>query len=173
MSQWATTYAQTGLGVSLETAGLLGPCLFALLMGTARASYAKFSGKINLKMFMICSCCLCVTGYLLASLSPIPALGFAGCAVTGLSVGIMWPGTFSIAGERCPAGGTGMFALLALAGDLGCMSGPTVTGLVSAGNGDNLKVGLMAAIGFPVVLGIGLLLLGKSKEKDRGTRRLG
>lgn len=165
MSQWATTYAQTGLGVSLETGGLLGPCLFALLMGTARAAYAKFSDKINLAGFMIFSCGLCVAGYLLACLSPFPALGFAGCAITGLSVGIMWPGVFSIAGERCPAGGTGMFALLALAGDMGCMSGPTVAGFVSGANGDNLKAGLLAAVVFPVILGIGVIILKKQTNK--------
>jgi len=165
MSQWASTYAQAGLGVSLEVGGLLGPCLFALLMGAARAFYAKFSDKINLIAFMIFSCCLCVAGYLLACFSPVPALGFAGCALTGLSVGIMWPGTFSIAGERCPAGGTGMFALLALAGDLGCMSGPTVTGFVSGANDDNLKIGLLAAIGFPVILGIGVMIIKGRKEK--------
>lgn len=163
MSQWASTYAQMGLGVSLEVGGLLGPCLFALLMGAARAFYAKFSGKIDLMSFMVLSCCLCVLGYLFACLSPMPALGFVGCALTGLSVGIMWPGVFSIAGERCPAGGTGMFALLALAGDMGCMSGPTVAGLVSGANGDDLKIGLLAAIGFPIILGLGVLMIRRKK----------
>lgn len=159
MSQWASAYAQTGLGVNLEIGNLAGPCLFAVLMGSARAFYAKSGGKINLMSFMIFSCILCVIGYLLACFSPLPALGFAGCALTGLSVGIMWPGVFSIAGEKCPAGGTGMFALLALAGDLGCMSGPTAAGLISGANGDDLKTGLAAAVVFPLILGAGTALL--------------
>lgn len=168
MSQWASTYAQTGLGVSLEIGNLAGPCLFALIMGSARAFYAKFSSKINLMSFMIVSCILCIAGYLLACFSPFPALGFAGCALTGLSVGIMWPGVFSLAGEKCPAGGTAMFALLALAGDLGCMSGPTITGFVSGANGDDLKSGLILAVVFPAALALGTLMLkSKGKSKDR------
>ncbi|MBD5117287.1 MAG: MFS transporter [Ruminococcaceae bacterium] len=159
MSQWASAYAQMGLGVSLEIGNLAGPCLFAVLMGSARAFYAKFGGRINLMSYMIFSCILCVIGYLLACFSPLPALGFAGCALTGLSVGIMWPGVFSIAGEKCPSGGTGMFALLALAGDLGCMSGPTAAGLISGANGDDLKTGLAFAVIFPLVLAAGTALL--------------
>ena len=159
MSQWASAYAQMGLGVSLEIGNLAGPCLFAVLMGSARAFYAKFGGRINLMSYMIFSCILCVIGYLLACFSPLPALGFAGCALTGLSVGIMWPGVFSIAGEKCPSGGTGMFALLALAGDLGCMSGPTAAGLISGANGDDLKTGLAFAVIFPLVLAAGTSLL--------------
>lgn len=166
MSQWASAYAQMGLGVSLEIGNLAGPCLFAVLMGSARAFYAKFGGRINLMSYMIFSCILCVIGYLLACFSPLPALGFAGCALTGLSVGIMWPGVFSIAGEKCPSGGTGMFALLALAGDLGCMSGPTAAGLISGANGDDLKTGLAFAVIFPLVLAAGTALL-KAKSVKR------
>lgn len=130
MSQWASAYAQKALGVSLETGNLAGPCLFALLMGTARAVYAKLSDKINLLSAMIFCCIMCIAGYLLAGLSPLPALGFAGCGLVGLSVGIMWPGIFSLAGEKCPQGGTAMFAMLALAGDLGCTGGPTAAGFI-------------------------------------------
>ncbi|MDE6579125.1 MAG: MFS transporter [Ruminiclostridium sp.] len=154
MSQWASAYAQKALGVSLEIGNLAGPCLFALLMGTARAIYAKFSDKINLLSAMIGCCGLCIIGYLLAGLSPIPALGFAGCGLVGFSVGIMWPGIFSLAGEKCPQGGTAMFAMLALAGDLGCTGGPTAAGFISGSNGGELKSGLLFAVVFPLILGI-------------------
>ncbi|MDE6725323.1 MAG: MFS transporter [Ruminiclostridium sp.] len=154
MSQWASAYAQKALGVSLEIGNLAGPCLFALLMGTARAIYAKSSDKINLLSAMIGCCSLCIVGYLLAGLSPLPALGFAGCGLVGFSVGIMWPGIFSLAGEKCPQGGTAMFAMLALAGDLGCTGGPTATGFISGANSGELKSGLLFAVVFPLILGI-------------------
>lgn len=153
MSQWASAYSQKALGVSLETGNLAGPCLFALLMGTARAVYAKLSNKINLLSAMTVCCLICIGGYLLAGLSPIPVLGFIGCGLVGFSVGIMWPGIFSLAGEKCPQGGTPMFAMLALAGDLGCMGGPTVAGFISGANGGDLKIGLLFAAAFPLVLG--------------------
>ncbi len=166
MSQWASAYAQKALGVSLETGNLAGPCLFALLMGTARAVYAKLSDKINLLSAMIFCCIMCIAGYLLAGLSPLPALGFAGCGLVGLSVGIMWPGIFSLAGEKCPQGGTAMFAMLALAGDLGCTGGPTAAGFISGANGGDLKSGLLFAVVFPLALGIASLCFRISGKKS-------
>ena len=157
MSQWASAYAQKALGISLETGNLAGPCLFALLMGTARAVYAKFSNKVNLLSAMIFCCIICIAGYLFAGLSPLPALGFAGCGLVGFSVGIMWPGIFSLAGEKCPQGGTAMFAMLALAGDLGCTGGPTAAGFISGANGGDLKSGLLFSVVFPLALGIASL----------------
>lgn len=154
MSQWASAYAQKALGVSLEVGNLAGPCLFALLMGTARAIYSRFSDKISLLSAMIGCCALCIAGYLLAGLSPLPVLGFVGCGLVGFSVGIMWPGIFSLAGEKCPQGGTAMFALLALAGDLGCTGGPTAAGFISGAKGGDLKSGLLFAAVFPLILGI-------------------
>ena len=145
-------------------AGLAGPCLFALLMGASRAVYAKFSDKINLLSAITVCCILCITGYLLASLSPTAALGFAGCGLTGFSVGIMWPGIFSLAGAKCREGGTAMFAMLALAGDLGCMGGPTVTGFVSGANGGDLKLGLLFAAIFPLVMSVSAAVF-KRREK--------
>lgn len=171
MSQWASAYAQKALGVSLEAGNLAGPCLFALLMGTARAVYAGFSSKINLLSAMILCCILCIAGYLLAGLSPVPALGFAGCGLVGFSVGIMWPGIFSLAGEKCPQGGTAMFAMLALAGDLGCMGGPTVTGFISGAYGGDLKSGLLFSIVFPLVLGIAGLFFKVLSKKAPASRR--
>lgn len=163
MSQWASAFAQAGLGVDPTVGNLAGPCLFALFMGSARAFYGKFSAKIKLEKFMLISCILCVAGYLTACISPIPILGFVGCSVVGLSVGIMWPGTYSIAGARLPMGGTAMFALLALAGDLGCTTGPTIAGFISGATDGRLQTGLIFAAIFPLILGIAALLLQKSK----------
>jgi len=152
MSQWASAFAEAGLGVSKTIGDLMGPCLFAVLMGTARVLFAKLSERINLIAFMAGSGVLCIASYLLAALAPVPALGLAGCALCGFSVGILWPGTFSLASAKCPRGGTALFALLALAGDLGCSGGPTVVGLVSDAFGGNIKSGLLVALIFPVVL---------------------
>ncbi len=153
MSQWASFFAESGLKVSKTMGDLLGPCAFALLMGFSRVFYGKFGDKIRLERFIFASGILCVVSYLITILSPIPILALAGCALCGLSVGIMWPGSFSIAAKECPKGGTFMWALLALAGDVGCASGPGVVGYVSALTGGNgLKSGLACAIIFPVIL---------------------
>lgn len=168
MSQWASAFAESGLHVSKTMGDLAGPCLFAALMGTSRLFYSKFSEKINLQMFMIGSGCLCIISYLLAAFSPYPVLGFAGCGLCGLSVGILWPGTFSLASAKCPKGGTAMFALLALGGDLGCLSGPTVVGMVSNSLGNSLKSGLFAAVIFPVLLILGLIWCRRLTESKKG-----
>lgn len=152
MSQWASAFAESGLKVSKTVGDLAGPCLFALLMGTARALYAKFSDKISLKVAMTGSGCLCIACYLLAAFAPNPVFGLIGCAVCGFSVGILWPGTFSMASSTLPTGGTAMFALLALAGDLGCSAGPTLVGTAAEAFGGDLKQGLLCAIVFPVLL---------------------
>lgn len=164
MSQWASAFAESGLKVSKTVGDLAGPCLFALLMGLSRALYAKLSDKISLKAAMVGSGCLCIVCYLLAAFAPHPALGLIGCALCGFSVGIMWPGTFSLASNSLPAGGTAMFAFLALAGDLGCGSGPTIVGAVAERFGDDLKIGVLSAIVFPILLVVVNLLL-KKKTK--------
>lgn len=152
MSQWASAFAEKGLGISKTLGDLAGPCFFAVLMGLARVLYAAFSDRISLLGFMRGSCVLCVASYLLAVFAPHPALALLGCGLCGLSVGILWPGVFSIAAGRMPAGGTALFALLALGGDLGCSSGPTLVGFVSERAGGVLQAGLLAAILFPLVL---------------------
>jgi len=167
MSQWASAFAESGLKVSKTIGDLAGPCMFATLMGCSRLFYSKFSEKINLKVFMIASSFLCIFSYLLAAFSPYPALALVGCGLCGLSVGIMWPGTFSLAAENCPKGGTAMFAFLALAGDLGCSSGPTVVGFISEKFNDNLKFGLLFAVIFPLLLIAGLLLLIKIRMREK------
>lgn len=157
MNQWASAFAESGLKVSKTMGDLAGPCLFAMLMGISRVFYAKFSEKISLQKFMIASGVLCIISYLLAALSPYPVLALIGCGLCGLSVGILWPGTFSLAAAKCPKGGTAMFALFALAGDLGCSSGPTLVGMISSISNGGIKAGLMGALIFPVLLIVGLI----------------
>ena len=158
VSQWASTFAELGLGVSKTVGDLAGPMLFAVLMGSARAFYGKYGDRIDLDQFMIGSSVLCVIAYLCISIVPNPVVGFAGCALSGLSVGIMWPGSFSKATALIARGGTAMFALLALAGDVGCSGGPTVVGMVSGAFHDNLKTGILAGIVFPILLLVGIFL---------------
>lgn len=165
MSQWASAFAESGLQISKSVGDLAGPCMFSILMGVTRVFYAKFSERINLTAFMIGSGILCIVSYLLASLSVYPLLSLVGCGLCGLSVGILWPGAFSLACTACPKGGTAMFALLALAGDLGCSAGPSLVGFVSDAAQGNLKAGLLAAIGFPILLLLGLLACKKVVRK--------
>lgn len=152
MSQWASAFAEKGLGVSKVMGDLLGPCMFAVLMGIARVVYAKAAPKIDSLKFIMLSGALCICAYLLSVFAPHPVLSLIGCAVCGLSVGMFWPGFFSIAAVKLPRGGTALFALLAFAGDIGCSGGPTLVGMVSGAFGDNLRYGLFAAILFPIVL---------------------
>ena len=165
VSQWASAFAEMGLGVSKAVGDLAGPMLFAVLMGSARAFYGKYGDRIELDRFMMGSCMLCVLSYLCISLVPNPVIGFAGCALCGLSVGIMWPGTFSKATASIARGGTAMFALLALAGDVGCSGGPTVVGMVSGALGDNLKMGILAGVVFPLLLLAGIFMCKKPTDK--------
>lgn len=166
MSQWASAFAETGLGVSKTAGDLLGPCLFAVLMGTSRVLYTKLSTKVPLEKFMSVSAVLCVFSYLLAVFSPVPILSLMGCALCGISVGIMWPGTISIATAAIPKGGMKMYSLLALFGDAGCTLGPSAVGFVSGIFSDNLKLGILAATVFPLTLIIGLIIYkGMSKPK--------
>lgn len=152
MSQWASAFAESSLHVPKSFGDLPGPCMFAFLMGCSRAFYGKFGDRVNLHKFVIISCILCIVSYLCASLAQEPLLGFAGCALCGLSVGILWPGTFNIAAKNLKRGGTAMFALLALAGDFGCGAGPSVVGYISEYFGGDLKKGLLAAVVFPILL---------------------
>ena len=168
MSQWSSAFAETGLKVSKTLGDLLGPCMFAVMMGVSRVFYAAFSGRLKLMKFISVSCVFCVIGYLVSALSPVSALALVGCGICGLSVGILWPGVFSLAAERAPTGGTAMFAFLALAGDLGCSSGPTLVGIVSSAFNDNLRAGFLAAIAFPVALIIGIMMLKRTKSSIGG-----
>lgn len=164
VSQWASTFAEKGLGVSKTIGDLAGPMSFAILMGSARAFYGKFGDRINLDKFMIGSSILCIFSYLCISLLPSPFLSLIGCAICGLSVGIMWPGSFSKAAITLRKGGTALFALLALAGDVGCSVGPTLVGFISELASADLKKGILAGILFPILLVVGLIILRKNKQ---------
>jgi fucose permease len=159
MAQWASAYTEAALGFSKSVGDLVGPCMFAVTMGISRVIYGKYGSKMNLASFMIGSGVLCMCCYLLASLSSNPALGLVGCIFCGFSVGIMWPGTISITSPRLPQGGTALFALLAMAGDLGGAFGPGLVGIVTQKAGDNLQTGMLAGSIFPLVLIISLVLL--------------
>ena len=157
VSQWASAFAEEGLGVAKTIGDLAGPMVFALMMGISRAVYGQYGEKWELKKVMAASGVLCMGSYLLITCTPYPVLGLIGCGLCGFSVGIMWPGTFSLAAASIRGGGTAMFAFLALAGDLGCSGGPTLVGIVSGWFGSNLKIGIFSAILFPLVLVIVLI----------------
>ena len=163
VSQWASLFAEKGLGISKTAGDLAGPMAFAVLMGASRAFYGNYGEKINLDRFMAVSSVLCILSYLCLVFMPVPVLSLAGCALCGLSVGIMWPGTFSRASKALPAGGTALCALLALGGDIGCSGGPSLVGMVSGMCKGNLKIGILAALIFPV-----LLLTGAKFETKKG-----
>ncbi|MBR1970684.1 MAG: MFS transporter [Clostridia bacterium] len=161
MTQWASAFTESALGVSKIAGDLLGPCLFAAFMGVSRVLYGKMSEKVDLTKTMLLCAAMCAFCYLLASLSASSALGLAGCALCGLAVGIMWPGTISISSQKCPRGGTAMFAFLALAGDLGATVSPAMVGKFSEMAEGNLKTGLLIATIFPIILTFGLIFLNR------------
>ena len=166
MTQWASAFTESALGVSKTIGDLAGPCMFAVFMGITRVFYGKFSEKLNLTRVMLACGSLCVVCYLLAALSPISIIGLIGCALCGLAVGIMWPGTICISSQKCPRGGTAMFAFLALAGDLGAAVGPSMVGSIADAVGGNLKTGLLFATLFPSIMIVGLILLLKKFGKQ-------
>lgn len=156
VSQWASFFAERGLGVSKAIGDLAGPMAFAILMGSSRAFYGKYGDRINLDKFMAGSGILCIASYLVIALVPSPFISLIGCALCGLSVGIMWPGSFSKASAALRRGGTAMFAMLALGGDVGCSGGPSLAGMISSLCGGNLKIGILTAVVFPVLLLVSL-----------------
>ena len=168
MAQWASAYAESALGLSKAAGDLAGPCLFAVTMGISRVIFGKWGDKLDLAKCMLGSGLLCFLCYLAASLSGLPVIGLIGCILCGFSVGIMWPGTISICSGRIPAGGTAMFALLAMAGDLGGAFGPSLVGRVTQQAGDSLQAGMLAGCAFPLVLVLALLAM-KAVER-RGAK---
>lgn len=166
MAQWASAFTESAIGVSKTVGDLAGPCLFAMFMGISRMLYGKLSEKLDLTKVMLVCGIMCAGCYLLASLSSLPILGLAGCALCGLAVGVMWPGSISISSQKCPRGGTAMFAFLALAGDFGATVSPSMAGSLSEMAGGNLKMGLLAATVFPAGLVFGLLILRKKVGKS-------
>ena len=167
VSQWASSFAEQRLGVSKTIGDLAGPMLFAVCMGTYRFLYGLYGDKIALKKAMSGSALLCIASYFIISLSPAAALSLIGCGICGFSVGIMWPGTFSMAAASLKGGGTAMFAFFALAGDLGCSGGPSFVGMLSESSGKGLSFGILCSVVFPAVLLIGILLSDAAPLKKR------
>lgn len=167
MAQWASAYAEAALGLAKTISDLAGPCMFAFAMGISRMFYGKYGERIDLKKFMLASGSLCVICYLMTSLSTNPVIGLIGCILCGASVGIMWPGTISISSRTIPKGGTAMFALLAMAGDLGGTIGPAIVGNIAQANGDNMQKGFLFGIVFPVILILSILVITFSKRKEK------
>lgn len=173
MAQWASAYTESAIGLSKTIGDLAGPCMFAVMMGISRVIYGKYGEKLNLMNFMVLSGALCLVCYLMAALSANPMIGLIGCIVCGFSVGIMWPGTISISSRQLPSGGTAMFALLAMAGDLGGAFGPSLVGNITQNANDNLQVGMLAGCVFPLVLIISLTVmkLGQRKKLSYGVEK--
>lgn len=171
MAQWASAYTESALGLSKALGDLAGPCMFAVTMGISRVIFGKYGSRLDLMKFMIGSGCLCLICYISAAVSDSSVLGLIGCIMCGFSVGIMWPGTISVCSGRLPGGGTAMFALLAMAGDLGGAFGPGLIGNITQSAGNDLKKGMLAGCIFPLVLVLSLLLLrsmqrgGQPREK--------
>ena len=166
ITQWASAFAEAGLGVEKWVGDLIGPCLFAITMGSARVFYAKMADKITLENGILVSSCICVVSYLMIVFSPIPIISLIGCAICGIGCGMLWPGSYSIAMKRMPKGGVPLFGLLAFAGDLGCLSGPCVAGFVSDAFGGELKAGFLFSMIFPITLAIMVTVLKKFFKKD-------
>lgn len=164
MAQWASAYAESAIGLSKTVGDLAGPCMFAITMGISRLIYGKYGDRMNLMKFMLGSGSLCLICYLMASLSANPMVGLIGCIICGFSVGIMWPGTISISSRQLPSGGTAMFALLAMAGDLGGAFGPSLVGNITQQANDNLQKGMLAGCVFPLILIISLLIMKKANK---------
>ena len=162
VSQWSSLFAEEGLGVSKTMGDLLGPCAFAFFMGLSRLLSGMQGEKLDVRRGLLGTSALCILGYLLTSLSPWPLLSLAGCALCGFSVGLMWPGVFSLGAILCRGGGTQMYAMFALAGDVGCSTGPALVGFVT-GSGRSMQNGILTAIVFPVILFLVMLFLQERK----------
>ena len=171
MSQWASSFAETALGINKSLGDLLGPCAFAVFMGLTRVFYSFSAKKIRLPIFFAISAIGCTVAYLITALAPIPMVSLLGCAICGLSIGIMWPGTYSLATQSISFGGVRMFAMLALAGDLGCTIGPSFTGFIAELLGDDLKISFLFAAIFPIIILILMPFIMLSIKKAKETRK--
>ena len=165
MSQWASAFAEAGLNVSKTVGDLAGPSFFAITMGVSRVIYSRISERVDLSKYMTACAVLCIFAYAVASFSNSAVVSLIGCAVCGFSVGVMWPGAFSLASESIPKGGTAMFAFLALAGDFGCSFGPTVVGFATDSMNGDIKKGVFAAVVFPILLIVSIVLMNKIKKQ--------
>lgn len=177
MAQWASLFAQKGLGVSKVVGDLLGPCLFALFMALGRTWYGVKGEKLDLKKALIGCSVLCILCYGVTVFSRNPLISLISCALTGFTVSLMWPGTLSYNAVCFKNGGAAMFGVMAIFGDMGCSLGVWITGMVSEyaqklsgvisysqSSGltveqIGLKAGILTGIIFPVIMFAGLLKL--------------
>ncbi|MBO5439724.1 MAG: MFS transporter [Clostridia bacterium] len=166
MSQWASYFAESALGVEKWVGDLLGPCMFALTMALTRVFYAKVSEKLKLDTAILISSVICVATYVLAIISSNPILSLIGCATCGFGCGVLWPATYSLASQRIPNGGVLMFGVLALLGDGGCLVGPSLAGSVSSLFNDDIRVGFLVALIFPVLMAVSSLVLVLKRRKN-------
>lgn len=164
LAQWISVFVESDLAVSKTLGDLLGLCVFAMLMGVSRLLFGKFGDSVNLRKVTFIGGCVCFAGFIVAALSPWKFLSLAGCGICGLAVGIMWPGVISQASKMIPRGGTSMFGLLALAGDIGCFAGPDVVGFV--GTELHIRAGLLCASVFAVFIVLGAWVLKKYSGKN-------
>ena len=167
MAQWTSAFAEASLGVDKSIGDLAGPCGFAFCMGLGRLWYGKKGQKMDLSAYMTIAGILCFAAYLTASLSTVPIVAFVGCMICGMAVSIMWPGSISLTSAQIPGGGTALFALLALAGDVGGTLGPSLVGLCTQSSENDIQSGLLAASAFPILLVISLLCIRRKKAKTK------
>lgn len=157
MGQWASLFAERGLGISKTLGDLFGPCLFAVMMGIVRTLYGTKGQAINIHKTLIVCSFLCILSFAIVALVPVPAISLLGCSLCGLTVSLMWPGMLSLTAGGYPTGGTAMFAMMALGGDLGCSVGPWLTGVVA--DSGSLNIGLATGMIFPAIMLVGLCVL--------------
>ena len=157
MRQWSSVFSQQATGVPKAVGDLLGPGLFALLMALGRTAYGLLGERVPLRGALIASGAGAAACYVVTASSPAPAASLVACALTGLCVALMWPGATSLAAARFPAGGGAMFAMLALAGDVGAAAGPSAAGAIAdaAGTASAGAPGRLAAL-LPPDAGTGL-----------------
>lgn len=165
MAQWASLFAEAALGVSKTVGNLLGPCFFAIAMGVSRGLYGKYADNIPIgKALLICAI-VAVCGYGMVSLIPNPYVALIGCGVIGVGVGLFWPGVLSVSSKNIPTGGTAMFAILAVCGDIGCSSGPQLAAVVSEIEGAGLSMGLLSCMVFPLIIAISMVFFLKNRKE--------
>ncbi len=165
ISQWASAFAETSLGISKTAGDIIGPCMFAVMMALARILHSKNPHMITLSKAIMYSGIFAIVCYLAAALVPVPLVALIACGLCGFAVGIMWPGTLSLASRKYPAAGGALFAIMALAGDLGCTLGPSAVGFVASAFGGDLRIGLLVGTVFPLLMVIGLAVLNKKQKQ--------
>lgn len=165
VSQWASAFTESGLKVSKTVGDIAGPFMFAVLMGIGRVVYAKLVKRVALLKYMLVSAVMCIAAYLLTTLSSSPVLALLGCGLVGFSVGSFWPGTISYASGKMPQVGTAMYGLLAFSGDVGCSIGPAIVAYISEACGNNMNIGLLSGVLFPIILLCILAVMLKTNKK--------